>query len=406
MKIVSLQAENIKILKAVQITPDGAMICVGGRNGVGKSSVLDSILYALGGEGTIPGKPIRDGETTAKIVLNLGDLVIHRTFTEKGTKLVVKNKDGSTFSSPQSMLNQLTSALTFDPLEFVNSKPQAQLEILKKVLGIDFSEQDAEYKRLFDERTDVNRRGKDLKARVDAMRRHEDTPNEEVHISELTTKYSSALAQKTQLQDLKAKLQRFSDELEQLRSRAVIVKQEIVNTEKEIELLNTTTIEDPQELQKQISSAEEVNKRVRENKQYDNLTSTLGVMRAKSQSLTEQLNAVVEHKEKVLRETQLPIEGLGFNEAGVTLNSVSFDQCSTAEQIKISVAMGLAMNPKLKVLLIREGSLLDEDNLKLIAEMAAANEAQVWIERVSKGSECQVIIEDGMVADTSENSVA
>lgn len=404
MKIIKLEAENIKCLKAVQIKPDGSAVIIGGKNAQGKSTILDSICYALGGEAVIADDPIRHGEEKAKIILDLGELIVTRTFTPKGTKVVVKNKDGSTFSSPQAMLNQLTSALTFDPLEFANSKPQVQLELLKKVLGIDFSEQDTKYKKLFDERTDVNRRGKDLKARVDATHRHEDTPDEEVHISELTTKYSSVLAHKTKLQDLKAKLERFSNELEQLRNRAVIVKQEIVNTEKEIESLNTQETEDPTEIEKKIASAEETNKRVRENKQYYNLTHTLSVMRDKSQALTDQLSSITEYKEKVLRETQLPVDGLGFNETGVTFNGIAFDQCSTAEQIKISVAMGLAMNPKLRVLLIREGSLLDEDNLRLIAEMAATNDAQVWIERVSKGSECQVIIEDGEIVKMGDGS--
>jgi hypothetical protein len=63
--------------------------------------------------------------------------------------------------------------------------------------------------------------------------------------------------------------------------------------------------------------------------------------------------------------------------------------------------MGFALHPRLKILLIRDGSLLDENNLKTVAEMAQEHDGQVWIERVSKGAECSVIIENGLVAEES-----
>jgi hypothetical protein len=95
----------------------------------------------------------------------------------------------------------------------------------------------------------------------------------------------------------------------------------------------------------------------------------------------------------------MPIEGLALNEEGVTFNDLPFSQCSSAEQLRISVAMGLALNPKLKVLLIRDGSLLDEESMKALAEQAAAADAQVWLERVGDKDKCAVIIEDGAVKE-------
>lgn len=91
------------------------------------------------------------------------------------------------------------------------------------------------------------------------------------------------------------------------------------------------------------------------------------------------------------------MDGLTFDENGVLLNKIPFDQASSAEQLKVSLAMGIAMNPKLRVLLIRDGSLLDEDNLKMIAELAAKNDCQIWLERVGSGDEVSIIIEDGSI---------
>ena len=102
-------------------------------------------------------------------------------------------------------------------------------------------------------------------------------------------------------------------------------------------------------------------------------------------------------KSAALAETKKPIDGLSFDANGVTFVGIPFGQCSSAEQLRVSVAMALAMNPKLKVLLIRDGSLLDENSLKILSEMAEASDAQVWMERVSKGGEVSVIIEDGEV---------
>jgi hypothetical protein len=52
------------------------------------------------------------------------------------------------------------------------------------------------------------------------------------------------------------------------------------------------------------------------------------------------------------------------------------------EAADVSVAVGFALNPAVKVLLIREGAFLDEDNLALVGRLAEEAGAQIWIERV------------------------
>ncbi len=101
MKIVALEVENVKYLRVVNIEPNGSLVIVGGDNAAGKTSVLDSIEYALNGASSIPAKPIRNGQKKARVVLDWGDIQVTRTFTEKGTNLTVKNKDCATFASPQ-----------------------------------------------------------------------------------------------------------------------------------------------------------------------------------------------------------------------------------------------------------------------------------------------------------------
>ena len=101
----------------------------------------------------------------------------------------------------------------------------------------------------------------------------------------------------------------------------------------------------------------------------------------------------------MIASAEFPVEGLGFDETGVTMNDLPFVQASDALKLRVSVAMGMKMNPELRVLLIRNGSLLDEDNLAMIAEMAEESNSQVWLEKVGKSDDVTVLIEDGMVAE-------
>jgi len=119
-----------------------------------------------------------------------------------------------------------------------------------------------------------------------------------------------------------------------------------------------------------------------------------------SQELTAELESIKDKKRQMLAEANYPIPGLAVGEDGTVLfDGVPLSQASRAQQIRTSVAIGIAMNPKLKVLLIRDGSLLDEDNLKLVADMATEHDAQIWIERVGDKDESAIIIEDGHIRD-------
>ncbi|KKN91123.1 hypothetical protein LCGC14_0219880 [marine sediment metagenome] len=394
MKIVALEAENVKHLKVVNIKPDGSLVVIGGDNAAGKTCVLDSIEYALNGASSIPIKPIRAGQKKARVVLDLGDILVTRTFTAKGTNLTVKNKEGATFASPQAMLDKLVGALTFDPLEFSKMDTKKQSEVLKKLVGLDFDKLNAQHKKLFDERAIVNRRGKELKANLDSMICHKDVPDKEVSVQELSEKYTKAVEHNNKVETALRELDDESDELDGLTKRVAALKKSIKDRQKALSDMEEI---DVKTIRSEMSKAEIVNTQVRENKVYTSADYDLGKLRSQSKSLSDQMTEIVGEKAKSLAKAKFPIEGLAIDDDGVTFEDIPFVQCSSAQRIKISVAMGLAMNPKLRILLIREGSLLDSKSLTVIAKMADKADAQIWIERVSKGKECSVILEDGEV---------
>ncbi|MBQ7805324.1 AAA family ATPase [Rhodococcus sp. (in: high G+C Gram-positive bacteria)] len=132
MRVVKLEAENFKRLSAVEITPDpdASTVTIAGRNAQGKSSVIDALWSALAGsaaaKGTSTSRPIRDGESSARVTVDLGDIVVTRTWTGDKTALKVESKDGARYTSPQRMLDEMIGRLSFDPLAFASLSAKAQ----------------------------------------------------------------------------------------------------------------------------------------------------------------------------------------------------------------------------------------------------------------------------------------
>ena len=214
MKIIKLESENVKRLKAVEISPSGALVVIGGKNAQGKTSVLDSIEYALAGTSSIPSKPIRKGERKARVVVELDDIIVTRTFSESGSKLVVSDKQGFTKSSPQSLLDSLTGKLSFDPLAFLNMKSDEQLKIVRELAGIDFTKLDERKKSVYDERTVKNSMIKTLKGQIEGYKKYEDVPDEEVSYAELLDKQKNVLEHNQKNKNKKLEIEAIAHQIE------------------------------------------------------------------------------------------------------------------------------------------------------------------------------------------------
>ena len=203
MKIVKLEVENLKRVVKVDITPGGLMVLITGPNGAGKSSVLDAIWWALAGERSHQSAPIRTGEKTARVSLDLGAVVVTREWARRSesdgatstpervtTRLTVENADGSRFTSPQKMLDSLLGSLTFDPLAFSRADDKKQVDMLSKLCGVDMAAIEREHKTDFDARTGFNRTAKSKRAAADAITVPADTPDEPVSVAGIVTRRS------------------------------------------------------------------------------------------------------------------------------------------------------------------------------------------------------------------------
>lgn len=422
MKIVKLEAEAFKRLRAVEITPTGDMVTLTGRNGAGKSSVLDSIYAALAGKDAIPDKPIRRGEKTARISLDLGEIRVTRRFSEKGgTDVIVEADSGARFPSPQRMLNDLIGRLTFDPLAFSREKPEAQFETLRSLvpLEIDIDALAGLNKRDYEARTEINRQAKSLRAQADAIVLPADCPTEKRNTQEIIDRlqaaggHNAAIERETgrrashaaALDRKRATAKSRREEAEALRRRAqelydsaATIDAECDNEHAEIAKLPPVGAPiDASTIRAELTSAEDTNLLAERHQKRAALIEDAEKAEKKSEAFTERMSARDKEKEDAFAKAAFPIDGLAFGDGEVVYNGLPLAQASTAEQIRVSMAIAMAMNPKLKIVCIREGEKLDPDGLALVAAMAKERDYQVWLEDCRSSDPLAIVIEDGAV---------
>lgn len=445
MKIIELRAENIKRLVAVTIKPDGNIVEITGKNGQGKTSVLDAIWWALEGQKNIQAVPIRKGATSAKIRLDLGELKITRTFGQARdpktkeptgdftTSIVVENTQGARFPSPQAVIDGLLGALSFDPLAFTRMKPGEQLETLKRfVPDVDFEAIDRANKADFDKRTDLNRQAKVLRANESAIVISESAPKQAVDEVALTEKLDAAGKQNADLETQKLRRLAATETIERLREDArknethiaklmadVELFRENANrwkikaSELEEQLAKSEALPDPintAAIKDELSSARKVNAEYSRNESARRQKIAIGEQAAevekKAAELTQAIERRKQQKEDAIAAAKMPIDGIGFGDGAVLMNGIPFDQASDAEQLRASIAIAAAMNPKLRVIRVRDGSLLDTDAMKLLAEFADAHDLQIWIERVDSTGKVGFVLEDGQLKQSEPAEVA
>jgi DNA repair exonuclease SbcCD ATPase subunit len=401
-KIIRLATTNYKVLKAVEIVPDpnGNLVIIAGKNGQGKTSALDSITAALGGVNakTTP-KPIRDGEDRAEIVLETEELVVTRRFTASGSTLTVKSPDGAVYPKGQAKLDDLLGKLSLDPLAFTQLSDRDQLATLLDLVDLpfDLDKLAAERKDIFERRTDANRKVKELTARADLyVDTPADLPDEEVSVGNLIADYRAG-------QELNAHIAAADQAVFSWQSKVDRLKAELEVAQDALDKASDRSASAPDAvdldaIQARIDSAETVNAEVRHHKTGEAVRADLALWQQAVSELKDAIAEIDKQKADGLAKAVFPGGlPLGFDETGILLNGIPFRQASGAEQLRASLAMAIALNPKLRVIRIADGSLLDTDNLALVEAVAKENDFQVWIEMVGDGDGRGIIIEDGSV---------
>ena len=436
MRIVELRAENIKNLKAIEIKPGNDAVVLVGANGAGKSAVLDALFMGLTGKKIE--QPIRNGEKRAEINVDLGEYKIKRVYTEKADRLEVVSKEGMPMKSPQALLNTLFGDIGFDPLKFANMGEKPQRELLAQLVGLDFTEIDTARLALYNLRTIRNReiKGGDtgqyrkdplaplpLESLVGQMEIPEPgTPRQEISmadeltkVSELETKrdgYLNVLSAKKTVEDKIKNIgeltqqaeKEYTEKLSKLQNEMARIQKEIEQTQEAMKnnategigLINATNeklnkIVIPEEVtqvsimlaRQALSDIEAMNIKIRKAIEYDKKQAELKSAKNAIATLESDMMKIDLEKDQKIKAANFPIEGLAITDACVIYNGKPFSQLSTGEQIRVSTAIAMALNPTLKFIIIREGSLLDEQGQEEVIEMAKGRDYQIIIEKVA-----------------------
>ena len=429
--IVEFRAENFQRLKAVQIRPRGRVVQLTGGNGEGKTSVLEAIASAIKGKDACPRDPIRGGADKAWVSLDLGDKIVRRTFSrgKEGkpftTSLTVEAKvEGGTakMGSPQQVIDSLMGDISFDPLVFLGMDAKAQVNALRRfVPGVDFVAIAQENEQDKQARTEANRKAKDAATRAGAISVPADLPATKIDEQALLDQITGAAQHNAEIEKRRARrdgvaanLDRVRDHIARRRERIEELRREIDDVTQEIEaqekaaaadaaqLDQAPPLPDPVDVTKvttELTDARRLNGLIDQRIARDALLREQAQHEFASETYTDAIDAREKRKRDAIAAADLPVPGLSFTDDGLTWDGHPFEQASTAAKLRVSVALAMASNPRLRVLRIRDGSLLDERSMAAIAEMAEANDFQVWVEKVDTSGRIGFVLEDGTVRD-------
>lgn len=423
VKITSFEAENVKRIKAVQFSPsEGGLTIIGGKNANGKTSILDSIVYALGGEKYRPKNFNRDGSAVpGKIKIELSNgLIVERS----GKNATLKVTDPTGRKAGQKLLNEFIEPLALNLPKFLNASDKEKGETLLQIIGVgeELSELDKQENLIYSERTLVGRDA-DKKAKLaEALEYYPDAPEELVSASELIKQQQEILAKNGRNEEFRQKANDLEKkealawekvtlaqaELEKAQARLEELKKEFneVSEAKEAAFFDASKLEDEStaEIEENIANVEEINRRVRANLTKANAVDEAEQLQNEYKKLTGDLEAVREQRKALLDSADLPLEGLSVNEGALVYKGQQWSDMSGAEQLIVATAIVRKLNPECGFVLMDKLEQMDTDTLTEFGSWLEAEGLQVIATRVSTGEECSIIIEDGTIVEAPEKA--
>lgn len=387
---------NFQKVTYAKLEPSGNLIVLAGKNGAGKTSTNDGLEAALTGHnGRNIKRPIKDGHGKASIEIKLTDgSTLIRGYTPSGTTLKGKDAAGNKFG--QKEVDARLSSLGIDGRKFIGMGEKDQLKALLSIVDLPFdpAELDAERKAAEAKRLLVGQQGKAIgEVAVD-----ENLPTEETSAQEILATIRACEASNTALNTIEHSVQHWSGEVAHLKESLAIAERNLAAAN--VDLVNAPERADTAVLEAQLATVEEANAAIRDNNAAAQQLAQKNALRQQYNKHTEEIEAIDKRKADGLAKAEMPIEGLNFDDEGVLYQGVPFSRASGREQLIVSCAMIMATNPEIRVIIIRDGNVLDVEGLEILQSMAEATDFQVFIEIVKedKGDE-EYFFVDGELAE-------
>lgn len=409
MKINQLEIENVKRIKAVKIEPaPNGLTIIGGNNNQGKTSVLDSIAWVLGGDRFRPSAAQRDGSVippNLRIQMANG-LVVER----KGKNSDLKVTDPKGRKGGQQLLNEFVEQLALDLPKFMGASGKEKANILLQIIGVgqQLAAYEKQEKELYNERLAVGRIADQKEKFAKEQPFHADAPKALVSASELIREQQEILAQNGENQRLRENLHRLEQEKQSImeQMQELIRRQEVVDEKLRVARMSAEDLHDQStaELEESIANIEEINRKVRANLDKDKAEEDAREYRRQYTELTTQFEDVRRQKLELLTNADLPLEGLSVDDGELSYNGQRWDNMSGSDQLKVATAIVRKLNPQCGFVLIDKLEQMDLVTLEQFGGWLEAEGLQAIATRVSTGDECSIIIEDGYVAGLEQTA--
>lgn len=403
IKINKLEIENVKRIKAVKIEPTATgLTLIGGKNRQGKTSVLDSIAWALGGDKYEPSQPQREGSVIPPylhIVLSNG-LVVER----KGKNSDLKVIDPNGQKGGQQLLNEFVAQLALDLPKFMQSNSREKAETLLQIIGVGdkLVVLEAKEKELYNRRLTIGQIADQKEKYAKEQTYYPDAPKEPISASELIKQQQDILARNGENQRKREQRDLYDKELAQAqiaydeaKKRLQQAEQNAVTARKSAEDLHDESTE---ELENNIANIEAINIKVRANLDKDKAEEDALNYKNQYNELTTEIDTIRQSKIDLLKNAALPLPGLSVEDGELTYNGHKWDNMAGSDQLKVSAAIVRKLNPNCGFVLLDKLEQMDLDTLREFGDWLEAEGLQVIATRVSTGDECSIIIEDGYVA--------
>jgi hypothetical protein len=414
VNIIELKITNFRRISAVRIRPNGALVEIKGVNASGKTSTLSAIWAVMLGKAATPAHPIRAGEEEAVITCDLGEYKITRSYTRVEGRdytmtLKITEKDGTPVrKQQQAVLDSLIGAIAFDPLAFARMKPKDQFDMMKGlVTGYDWAAKEAERKQLYEDRTSFARRAKENATLAAGVELPPGGKPAAVSAADIGSQLAAATSKNAAIERERASLQRQADdasakedEAERLRARAEQLESEAARMRKTIETM--APLEPPVDTTALVATMTDARSidRIRglfdDRQRYEDAAESF---QSQADDCTRRIEAIDREKMAAIAKANIPVPKLTFGDDEILYDGLKFEEAATSIKIRTSVALGIALNPKLRVMTIDEGSELDSQSLELLAKLAEANDYQIWLARLDESGAGDFVITDGHLAE-------
>lgn len=408
IKITAFEIENVKRVRAVSMEPkaDGLTV-IGGRNGQGKTSVLDAIAYALGGEKYRPsGFQNRDGMNPGSISVTLSNgLMVVRS----GKNAALKVVDPSGARSGQKLLDGFIEELALNLPKFMNMSSGDKAKVLLHTLGIEdqLEALDREEKQAYDERT-VRNRDADTKAKyAKELPEFPDAPAEPLSVADMSAKLTAALAEnarhqtlRNNLANLQARARQAAEKVDYLRRQLADAEAAEAEAERQLQQASEPIPDDidVSAIQHELEEIDAINSKVRTNLDKAKALAVAREARELANILDGKVEEVRSRRNALLSSAKMPLEGLSVERGLLIYNHQQWDCMSSMEQFRVAVAICRQLKPECGFVLLDKLEAFDPKQLADFNEWLSSMGMQAIATRVSTGDECSIIIEDGMVS--------